>query len=131
MNSFVSARPQDYQSCLSFPSLVVDTAVGPIGYAEKGQGPALLVVHGGPGGYDQGLAIGECFGLNGFRVIAVSRPGYLGTPLASGNSLQGQADALAALVDALGLARVPVVAASAGGLLPILLPVRIRKRSAP
>lgn len=115
MRSFVPVTAEDCKECIKHPSKVIETAVGPMEYSEKGEGPVLLSVHGGPGGYDQGLAISECFRLNGFRVIAPSRPGYLGTPLSSGQSLVGQADALAALLDALGLDRVAVLGASAGG----------------
>jgi len=39
------------------------------------------------------------------RVIAVSRPGYLGTPLADGETPEAQADLYAALLDTLGIAR--------------------------
>ena len=38
------------------------------------------MVHGAGGGFDQGLELGD-FARAGFRVIAVSRFGYLGTPL--------------------------------------------------
>jgi hypothetical protein len=38
---------------LARDSKVVQTAKGPIEYAEIGQGPAVLMVHGDPGGYDQ------------------------------------------------------------------------------
>ena len=34
-------------------SLVVQTAKGPIEYAEIGHGPPVLITHGNPGGYDQ------------------------------------------------------------------------------
>ncbi|MCX7869282.1 MAG: alpha/beta hydrolase, partial [Terrimicrobiaceae bacterium] len=46
--------------------------------AERGEGFPVLVVHGAPGGYDQALAVAEGLGLEGFRVIAPSRPGFLG-----------------------------------------------------
>ncbi|WP_320173071.1 alpha/beta hydrolase [Maridesulfovibrio sp.] len=115
MNPYRPAKAEDYKECLGHPSQVVDTSVGPVEYADMGEGSVLLSVHGGPGGYDQGLAISECFRLNGFRVIAPSRPGYLGTPLSSGQSLESQADALAAMLDTLGLDKVAVLGASAGG----------------
>lgn len=34
-------------------SIVVQTAKGPIEYAEIGHGPVVLMIHGDPGGYDQ------------------------------------------------------------------------------
>ena len=62
-------------------SKMLKTAVGPIEYAEAGEGPPVLVIHGAGGGFDQGLDIGEGFLQRGFRVIAPSRFGYLRTPL--------------------------------------------------
>jgi pimeloyl-ACP methyl ester carboxylesterase len=57
----------------------------------------------------------EFFRANGFRIIAPSRPGYLGTPLATGRTPEEQGDALAARLDALGVERVMVFAGSGGG----------------
>ncbi|GAB6036550.1 alpha/beta hydrolase [Fundidesulfovibrio butyratiphilus] len=107
--------PQELRECLTHPSLIVETARGPVEYADRGQGPVVLVVHGGPGGYDQGLILGEMPRKNGFRIIAPSRPGYLGTPLSAGASAQEQGDMLAALLDALNIPRAMVLGASGGG----------------
>src|SRR5512144_1673531 len=60
---------------------MVQTSCGPIQYASVGEGPPLLVVHGAGGGFDQGLDLGAPLVRKGFRIIAVSRFGYLGTPL--------------------------------------------------
>lgn len=57
----------------------------------------------------------EFLRVNGFKIIAPSRPGYLGTPLATGRTFAQQGDALAALLDVLGIDRIPVFAASGGG----------------
>lgn len=115
MAAFIPVESGDYQDCLTHPPQVIETRVGPVEYAVRGEGPTLLSVHGGPGGYDQGLALAECFRKNGFQVVAPSRPGYLGTPLGAGTTPQGQADALAALIEALNLGPLPVIGASAGG----------------
>ena len=72
-------------------------------------------MHGSPGGCDQGLLIAEFHRANGFRVIAPSRPGYLGTPLTSGRTPEAQADLFAALLDVLGIDRVVVLGVSGGG----------------
>lgn len=106
---------QDLLECLNSSSLTVETARGTVEYAERGQGPVVLVAHGGPGGYDQGLILGELLRKNGFRIIAPSRPGYLGTPASSGASAEDQGDMLAALLDALGVASALVLGASGGG----------------
>jgi len=116
--------PAELKECLTHPPQVIETAKGPVEYAERGQGPPLLSVHGGPGGCDQGLGLGEFFQVNGFKIIAPSRPGYLGTPLDSGRTPEEQAEVLAALLDALQLRQVPVIGASAGGPSSYLLAAR-------
>ena len=115
MDDFVSVTARDYQDCLTRTPQVIETSRGPVEYAVHGQGPVLLSVHGSFGGHDQGLALAECFRKNGFTVVAVSRPGYLGTPLGRGTTPEAQADVLAALVEALDLGPVAVAGASAGG----------------
>src|SRR5215831_14251823 len=62
---------------ISTGSLIAQTPCGPIEYAVAGRGPAVLVVHGAGGGFDQGLQLGGWLAQRGFRVIAVSRFGYL------------------------------------------------------
>jgi len=115
MSEFATVTAEEIMACLKHPARTVQTAAGPMEVAEHGEGPVLLSVHGGPGGCDQGLIMADIFRKNGFKVLAVSRPGYLGTPLATGESLEAQADALAALLDALELDKAAVVGASAGG----------------
>lgn len=116
--------PAEIAECLTHPARVIPTAAGPVEYAERGQGSPILAIHGGPGGCDQGLGLGEFFRVNGFKIIAPSRPGYLGTPLDTGRNPEEQADALAALLDALKIEKIPVIAASAGGPSSYLLAAR-------
>lgn len=92
----------------------VETAGFSIQFAESGGGPALLVVHGAGGGFDQGLAIGRPLVRAGFRVIAPSRFGYLGTPAPADHSPQAQAEAHISLLRALGVEEVSVLGISAG-----------------
>lgn len=97
-------------------STVAETSKGRVEYAALGAaGPAILFVHGQPGGYDQGELLGAAAARQGFRMITVSRPGYLRTPLDTGRSPEEQADAFAALLDALGIPQVAVVSLSGGG----------------
>jgi pimeloyl-ACP methyl ester carboxylesterase len=98
-------------------SMVVQTARGPVEYAEIGTGPAVLISHGTPGGYDGPLAVLRLTHAQdkGFRYIIPSRPGYLRTPLEVGRTPQEQADAFAALLDALNIPKVAVIAQSGGG----------------
>ena len=95
-------------------SRMAATACGPIEYAEMGEGPAVLIVHGAGGGFDQGLEFGGELARRGFRVVAMSRFGYLRTPLPSDATPPAQADAHACLLDALGILRAAVVGVSAG-----------------
>jgi pimeloyl-ACP methyl ester carboxylesterase len=94
-------------------STLVNTDKGVVEYAMLGEGPPVLVMHGGMGGYDQAIKIAEF--LKGFRVVAPSRPGYLRTELGVGPTYEEQARAYAALLDALGIDRVAVFGISAGG----------------
>jgi pimeloyl-ACP methyl ester carboxylesterase len=95
-------------------SRLVDTRCGPIEYAEIGNGPAVLVVHGAGGGFDQGMEFAEPIAAGGFHVVAMSRFGYLRTPMPTDASPAAQADAHVALLDALGIPRAAVLGASAG-----------------
>jgi len=85
-----------------------------IEFAESGNGPAVLVIHGAGGGFDQGLDLGRAFLGDDYRVIAPSRFGYLGTPLPADASAEAQADAHLSLLDALQLDTVAVIGVSAG-----------------
>jgi 2-hydroxy-6-oxonona-2,4-dienedioate hydrolase len=92
----------------------VETRYGVLEYAAAGEGPVVLVVHGAGGGFDQGLMIARSFAGEGYRFIAPSRFGYLGSALPDDASTAAQADALADLLDRLGVARVAVLAFSGG-----------------
>jgi pimeloyl-ACP methyl ester carboxylesterase len=94
----------------------VTTALGEVEFAELGDGPPVLAVHGIPGGFDQGVLMGRFLAASGHRVIAPSRPGYLGTPLVDGLATpDGQADLYVALLDELGIDRAAVLAWSGSG----------------
>jgi pimeloyl-ACP methyl ester carboxylesterase len=100
---------------VSAGSSMIDTHCGPIEYAVAGDGPPVLVVHGAGGGYDQGMDISAALVGGGFRIIAMSRFGYLRTPLPADASAAAQADAHARLLDALNIRRAVVFGVSAGG----------------
>ncbi len=96
-------------------SKVAQTSVGAVEYVLKGSGPVLLLLHGAPGGYDQGTLDMEMWIDEGFSLLSISRPGYLRTPLSTGETFEEQADAIAALLDTLGISQVAILAASGGG----------------
>ena len=99
---------------ISTGSEIIETACGPIEYADVGEGPPLLMIHGAGGGFDQSVVIGRLLIDAGYRMIAPSRFGYLRTPLPEDATSTAQADAHACLLDALSLESVAVVAASLG-----------------
>lgn len=93
----------------------VETALGAVEYVEIGDGPAVVALHGAMGGCDQGLILAQTIGDAGYRYIAMSRPGYLGTPLSSGKSPEQQGDLIAGLLDTLGIVKAGILAVSGGG----------------
>jgi len=95
-------------------SQIAETPCGNIEYAVVGDGTPVLAVHGAGGGYDQGMDFSAVLAKNGFSVIAMSRFGYLRTPLPADASPSAQADAHACLLDALHIRRVAVIGVSAG-----------------
>ena len=101
-------------------SQVIETRRGPVEYAIVGdRGPVVLLLHGGIGGWDQGVALGvdllsrdathpdyrqtldEGADLlaEPFRLVAPSRVGYLRTPLETGRTPAEGADALALVTE--------------------------------
>jgi 2-hydroxy-6-oxonona-2,4-dienedioate hydrolase len=108
---------------------VITSPYGDIEYSEGGTGPAVLVIHGGGGGYDQGEILVETVLGDDFRWIAPSRFGYLRSGLPDGATWDDQANAFAYLLDQLGIETVAVVALSQGGpsalLLAMLHPERV------
>ena len=106
MTSNLNVRPEP---------VVIETTRGAVEYASFGTGPAVLCLHGAMGGYDQGLLLARTIGAPGYRYVASSRPGYLGTPLERGRNPEDQADLFASLLDALRIERCGVMAVSGGG----------------
>ncbi|MBK8477888.1 MAG: alpha/beta hydrolase [Opitutaceae bacterium] len=49
------------------------TAAGTVEYADFGAGPVVVALHGGLGGWDQGLILAQCAVPAGYRVLALSR----------------------------------------------------------
>lgn len=115
------APPVVTQSREVLPGVVIhpriaETRLGPVEYdLTEGEGPVVLSIHGGLGGCDQGRALAGWVDTGRFRVLSPSRPGYLGTPLEVGRTMEEQADAMVALLDTLGIAKAVLLGASAGG----------------
>ena len=91
-------------------SQILDTRLGQIEYSDSlNEGPVILHIHGSPGGYDQ------VFGLDEYKVISPSRPGYLRTPITSGRTPEEQADLYKALLEELSIDSVIIWGSSGGG----------------
>ena len=98
------------------PTSTVETQRGTVEFLDAGSGPAVLVVHGSPGGADAGWLMAQFLVDAGFRVVVPSRPGYLGTPLTEATApIDAQADLYAALLAELGIPQVGVLCWSGGG----------------
>jgi 2-hydroxy-6-oxonona-2,4-dienedioate hydrolase len=112
-------------------SRLLHTACGAIEVAESGpgDGPALLLVHGSGGGFDQALTLGSDHAARGYRVIAPSRFGYLRSPFPDDPSGERQSDHLACLLDALGLDDVAVMGVSAGAVSALHFAARHPRRT--
>jgi pimeloyl-ACP methyl ester carboxylesterase len=106
---------------------VVPTNWGAVEYAERGSGEPVLVVHGIFGGCDGGLFCSRDL-FPDRRVIAPSRFGYLGSSMPPGATPAAQADALAALLDALEIREIDVIGISAGATSALQLALRHPER---
>jgi len=101
----------------------VSTPWGTVEYAERGFGTPVLVVHGIFHNCIGGLlSVRDLF--DDRRLIAPSRFGYLGSTMPPNATPAAQADAFAALLDALGIAQVDVVGLSAGATSALQLVLR-------
>lgn len=98
----------------SLGSQIIETKCGPVEFALVGEDYPILVVHGALGGFDQGLFLARSIDVPNSQIISVSRFGFLRSPVPPGATLDTQADAYAALLDALEIRRAAVFAVSAG-----------------
>ena len=110
-------------------SKVIKTKKGIIEYKIEGDGPAILLFHGSPGGYDQSYFISQELLPEGFKIVAISRPGYLKTPLESGITFEEGADLVAALLDALGIKKVSIIGGSGGGPISLQFALKYPERT--
>jgi pimeloyl-ACP methyl ester carboxylesterase len=93
----------------------LQTPLGPIEYAEVGQGPPILYFHGTGAGYEFVFPVEKALVDAGFRLIVPNRPGYFGTDLAGRTTPADCARLANDLLDGLGIAKAAVMATSGGG----------------
>ena len=115
---------RDYERLEAFDLSNLETPFGRVEYAQAGEGPSVLIVHGVLGGYDFGVDTGRRNLPPGYQIVAPSRFGYFGSPPPADPSPAAQADAFAALLDHLGIDALPVVAFSAGSSSAVQLALR-------
>ena len=84
--------------------------------------------HGSGRGFDQGMAFAAPLAKQGIRVIAMSRLGYLRTPLPADSTAEAQADADVCLLDALKIRTAAVMGGSAGALSALQMAIRHPER---
>ncbi len=106
-----------------YPRNTAQTKAGQIEYTLQGQGPVVLRL---TGSMDDCQSSGGNAALlaAGFSILTPSRPGYGGTPLSVGKTAPEAADAMAALMDTLGISSAKVIAESCGGPTAIYLAAR-------
>jgi pimeloyl-ACP methyl ester carboxylesterase len=105
---------------------VISTRWGAVEYAERGSGDPVLVVHGIFHNCVGGLLSVRDFSDR--RFIAPSRFGYLGSSMPPNATPGAQADAFAALLDALGIDQIDVIGESAGATSALQLALRHPER---
>ncbi len=105
-------------------SAVLDGRFGALEWAEAGDGPPVLMLHGTGGGFDQDLDMTRPLAAAGWRILAPSRFGYLRSAFPDDPSPENQADACLDLLDRLGIDRLPVIGGSAGALSALAFAIR-------
>ena len=99
----------------------------PIGYDDRGTGPALVLLHPFPLARDIWAGLADALAAHR-RVIAVDARGFGESPLAGPFAIADIADDLAALLDRLAIARATVLGMSMGGYAALAFAARHRER---
>ena len=106
------------------------TGLGYLHYWSLGEGPAVLLLHGGPMFGVQYVKVMPLLAQAGFRAIAADLPGY-GMSQLPGHPPTGEeyADALAQLLDQLGMKRANVAGMLTGGVVTLAFATRQAART--
>lgn len=96
-------------------SQLIQLSSGVVEYIMQGEGPVILISHGGGTGSTQ-IETYDYLIKEGYRVICPSKPGYLRTKIEVGDTFEKQADMFAELLDKLGInEKVSILGLSMGG----------------
>jgi type II secretory pathway pseudopilin PulG len=112
------AVSESQERLATYEAKTITLSYGEMTYVDKGEGEAILPMHGIFGGYDQ--AYDTCQDISSdYRIIAPSRFGYLGSDVKGDGSPAEQAAAYVELLDELGIEKVYLLGTSAGGTIAI------------
>ena len=112
------ATKEKLKQLSEYDAKTISLSYGDMSYVDKGNGEVILSVHGIFGGYDQAFDTCKDF-ASGYRILAPSRFGYLGSDMLGSGTPAEQAIAYAELLDRLGIDKVYLLATSAGGSIAI------------
>ena len=112
------ATKEKLKQLSEYDAKTISLSYGDMSYVDKGNGEVILSVHGIFGGYDQAFDTCKDF-ASGYRILAPSRFGYLGSDMLGSGTPAEQAIAYAELLDRLGIDEVYLLATSAGGSIAI------------
>lgn len=112
------ATKEKLKQLSEYDAKTISLSYGDMRYVDKGNGEVILSVHGIFGGYDQAFDTCKDF-ASGYRILAPSRFGYLGSDMLGSGTPAEQAIAYAELLDRLGIDKVYLLATSAGGSIAI------------
>lgn len=112
---FRNTMENNYRRLDSIPSQVYASKHGNIEYLLTGVGPTILVSHGVTGGVDQGIGLSKDYLGEGYRLLFISRFGYLKSSIPANPSPELQAEVYKELLDNLGIESAFIFGNSAGG----------------
>jgi pimeloyl-ACP methyl ester carboxylesterase len=125
---FRKAMTKRYRYLNSIPSKIYTSKHGDIEYFLTGEGPTILVSHGITGGVDQGISLSKDYIGDGYRLLFVSRFGYLKSSIPNGASSELQVEVYKELLDYLGIRKIFIFGNSAGGTSAIQFAIKYPKR---
>ena len=96
-------------------SQIYTSKYGDVEYLLEGTGPTILISHGITGGINQGIGLSDMYLGKGYRLLYISRFGYLKSAMPDEPSAKLQAEVYNDLLSFLHLDRVFIMGNSAGG----------------
>jgi len=119
---------QNHDRLDNIPSQVYTSKYGDIEYLLRGEGPTIVVSHGITGGVDQGIGLSKDYLGKGYRLLFVSRFGYLKSSIPDNASSELQAKVYKELLDYLGIESTFIFGNSAGGTSAIQFAIKYPKK---